>query len=161
MVKMTLTGAKELEAALRALPDRITANVVQRALMKAGEPIAADARARAPVRSGRLRDRITVAKTLSKRQRRGRGKWKGAVEAFIGASPARHAHLVEFGTGPRVSKKTGKSSGEMPAHPFMRPAWEAGKDKLLNDLGELLWAEIERAAKSLARRAKRVRRIGR
>jgi hypothetical protein len=40
----------------------------------------------------------------------------------------------------------------MPARPFMRPAWEAGKMRALGAFGRLLWVEIEKAAKRLARK---------
>jgi len=50
-------------------------------------------------------------------------------------------HMQEFGTvhnGP---------------HPFLRPAWDAEKDKVLAGLKDDLWAEIEKAAKRIARKA--------
>ena len=43
-------------------------------------------------------------------------------ETHIVGAFAPHAHLVEFGTKLRVSKKTGKVSGHMPASPFLGPA---------------------------------------
>lgn len=151
--RMKLEGAKELEAALRELPHRLQKSTIRRALIKAGEPIVADARSRVPVESGRLQRVIQIATRLSRRQRRTRAKGanKGQVDVYIGAAPARYAHLVEFGSGPRRTK-TGKSTGQMPAHPFLRPAWEAGKVKALQDFSRLLWIEIEKSAKRLAKR---------
>ena len=43
---------------------------------------------------------------------------------------APHAHLVEFGTKARTRKKRG-STGTMPAFPFMRPAFESTKERVL------------------------------
>jgi hypothetical protein len=43
----------------------------------------------------------------------------------------------------------------MPAQPFLRPAWDAGKRGVLNEFGRLLWAEIDKAAKRQARKALR------
>jgi HK97 gp10 family phage protein len=148
-----LKGAKELEAALMELPKRIGKAAVRRALLKAGGPIAEDAKARVAVLSGDLKRRIAISTQLSRRQRRSRarGAVKGRVEVFIGTGPARHAHLVEFGTAPRRHKR-GKSIGAAPARPFMRPAWEAGKNRALDVFGRLLWIEIEKAAKRLARK---------
>lgn len=144
-----LAGAKELEVALRALPDSLRKGVVERALVKAGEPIRDDAQARAPFVTGRLRRAINVATKLSRSQRRQRGKSKDVAEAFIGPS---FFPLQEFGTGPRYHK-SGKYVGQAPTQPFLRPAWEAGKDQALATLGELLWQQIEKAAKRLGRRA--------
>ena len=151
-VKMRLEGADELIAALRALPDALTKKVVERALMKAAQPIAADAKSRAPRKTGKLAAKIDVSAKLSKRQRRGRDS-KGLAEAFVGASPARHAALLEFGTGPRRQKKTGRDTGQGPAKPFLRPAWESGKMAALDAIGEALWTEIEKAATHLGRKA--------
>jgi HK97 gp10 family phage protein len=149
-----LHGAKELEAALNALPKRIGKAAVRRALLKAGKPIAADAAARVAVRSGKLKRTIRVSTQLSKRQRRGRarGAVKGRVDVYIGAGPSRHAHLVEFGTAPR-QQRNGKQVGAVAAQPFMRPAWEAGKGRALNSFSKMLWEEIEKAVKRLAKKA--------
>lgn len=43
---------------------------------------------------------------------------------------APHAHLMEYGTDLRVSKKTGKTSGHMPASPFLGPARDAVSARL-------------------------------
>lgn len=149
-----LHGAKELENALRELPKRTGKSAVRRSLKKAAGPIAEDAQSRAPSKSGKLKRRIQVATQLSRRQRRSRakGKVKGQVDVFVGAGPSRHAHLVEFGTGPRRHRKTGKSTGSMPPQPFLRPAWESGHRRALKDFSKLLWVEIEKAAKRLARK---------
>lgn len=56
---------------------------------------------------------------------------------------APHAHLVEFGTGERkqgtssrknrtiIKKWGGRRTGKMPAFPFMRPAFESTKERVL------------------------------
>lgn len=151
--RVRLDGAKELQNALRELPKRVGKAAVKRALLKAGKPIAQQAKALAPIGTGRLKRTIRISTTLSRRQRRTRAKGADATETtvYIGAGPSRHAHLVEFGSGERTTG-TGKSTGAMPAHPFLRPAWDAGKGRALADFGRLLWIEIEKAAKRLARK---------
>lgn len=149
---MKLRGAKELEAALLELPTRIGKGALRRSMLKMLQLVADDAAARVSVKSGRLKAKIAVKAQLSRRQRRGRAKGKGVIEAFVGATPARHAHLVELGTGPR-RQRNGKSVGAMPARPFMRPAWEANKNRLLDEMGAAMWAEIEKAAKRLAKKS--------
>lgn len=154
MFRAELHGAKELEAALRELPKRIAKSTVRRALVKAAKPIADDARSRVPVVSGDLHRVIQVSTTLSRRQRRSRarGAVKGQVDVYIGASPTRYAHLVEFGSGPRRQRSTGRFTGQAQPRPFLRPAWESGHRQALNSFARDLWIEIEKSAKRLARR---------
>jgi len=44
------------------------------------------------------------------------------------------------------------------AQPFMRPAWDAGRDKVLKDFGVQLWKAIARTVKRLARQARKAKR---
>lgn len=150
-MRMELQGAKELEEALRELPKRLAKGAIRRALLKALEPIAEDARARVHRLRGFILRAIGVSTVLSRRQRKQRSTMKGDIEAYVGAAPARHAHLLEFGTGPRQTKD-GKSTGQARAFPFLRPAWESGKAAALALFAKLLWAEIERAATRLRKR---------
>jgi HK97 gp10 family phage protein len=151
-IDMKLDGAKELEAALRALPGTLAKGVLQRALVKAARPMVDDAKSRVRRRTGRLASKINVSTQLSRRQKRGRAREKGLAEAFVGASPARHAHLVELGSGPR-HHKSGKYVGQMPASPFLRPAFEANAQGLIDALGEEIWRELEKSATRLGRKA--------
>lgn len=166
LIRMELHGAKRLEAALRELPKRIGKGALRRALMKAAEPVAEDARQRVAVRTGKVRDSIQVSTKLSKRQRRRMKVNPGDVFAFVGAGPSRRAHLIEFGTGPRQHRKSGvdatgrsrtpgKPTGQVRPEPFMRPAWDANKEQVLDDFANLLWIEIEKAALRIARRQAR------
>lgn len=152
-VRMKLIGAKDLERSLLALPERLQKSTIDRALMRAGMPIAADAASRVNRAGGKpdVADKITVSKTLSRRQRRGTKKEDGTRTVYIGVRPAPHAHLIEFGTGPRYTK-AGAYRGSMPANPFMRPAWDAGWRPALDDIGKIIGEEIERSARRLAKR---------
>lgn len=137
-----IDGLSELHEALRELPDATAKNVLRRVGRKRLQPIVDMAVALAPYKTGRLRSRITVGTRLSKRQRsmyEPEGKYD--ITIFGGAAGARHAHLQEFGT--RHHK----------AQPFLQPAWDAGKDAMLEGLKDDLWAEIEKAAARLARKA--------
>lgn len=154
---LKIEGAKELREALLELPKRIAKDAVRRALRKAADPIAQEAKSLAPVKTGKLRDRIAVSSTLSRRQRRQRRK-QGEVEIFIGAGPSRQAHLIEFGTGPRY-QRNGKYVGQIAPRPFLRPAWEGGKRQALETFSKLLWTEIEAAAKRAARKAAKAQKI--
>lgn len=161
-VKFKVDGFKAIEDALLALPRSTSRGVARRAMTKALEPVAASAKAAAPRgETGNLISGISVGSKLSKRQaREARGEMarlgisRDALVLNVGASNARHAHLVEFGTGPRYHK-SGKYVGQMPPQPFMRPAWDANQQGVLDGLSASLWSEIE---KTLARAAKRAAR---
>lgn len=58
-------------------------------------------------------------------QQDGAGNVVPAADAF---SRAPHSHLVEFGTGPRV-RKSGGSTGVMPANPFFSRAVRSARRK--------------------------------
>lgn len=138
MLRMRVEGLKELERNLHALPRSVTKRVVRHALRKGGEPIIEAARARAPVRTGALRDSIGGSYRLSKRQKRLHRK-ASAEEYFVGAGGkgARHAHLQEFGTvhhGPQ---------------PFLRPAFMAEQGEALRIVADELGKAVMRAAKRL------------
>lgn len=155
-VLMTLHGAAELEAALRELPFRLAKSTLRRALLLAAVPMVDAARANAP--TNRLKARTQLGSQLSRRQRaqagRGqRGPKSGTytVLAYVGQRPSRHAHLLEFGSGPRYNKK-GQYRGVMPITPFLRPAFDSTAPEVLNRFGRILGVEIERAAVRLRKR---------
>jgi len=76
------------------------------------------------------------------------------------ADGAPHGHLVEFGTGPRQTK-AGRSTGAMPAQPFMRPAWMQDQRKLLERLQRETWSELEKSIVRARRKAERAALSGR
>lgn len=154
-LKMELYGAKELEASLRDLPKSIGKKTVERAAFAALEPVAEDARGRVRKRSGLLARLISVSKHLSRRQKRAaRGSNRGMVSVYVGAAPAKRAHLTEFGTGPR-QHKSGKSTGQARPFPFLRPAWEQNKDRVLEIFKRMLGVEIEKSAERIRRKQMR------
>jgi HK97 gp10 family phage protein len=142
-------GLADLQRALKELPKATGKNALRRALLKAAEPIAEDAAKAAPddpaTAGFDLHTSVVSGTKLSRRQRRQHRK-QGEVEAFVGAGPLPQAHLNEFG-----------SSHQRP-QPFMRPAWEANKEKAVKSIADDLAGEIEKARKRLARKAARVAR---
>lgn len=174
-VQMRLVGARELDRNLRTLPKRLARNTLLRALTKAAQPIADDARSRAEAikATGKNASKIEVSNKLSRRQRAGaRRKLPGEVIVYIGVRPSPVAHLIEFGTGPRYTtgggdarrgrgKKAARGGGggayrgQMKPQPFMRPAWDTKHRAALDEFGRILGQEIEATAKRLARREAR------
>lgn len=152
---MKIAGFKELDALLQAIPRQLAGQGVTAGLRKALQPVAAAARSYAP---GGLDRRIRIAPTIKAGQApQSLAKpGKGRRVMYVGAT-APHAHLVEFGTGPRYHK-SGKFVGIMTPDPFLRPAWDANKDEVLATLSKTIREEI---AKAVARRAARALAAGR
>jgi len=142
MLEIKLKGSKELERTIKKLSRCLDLNEVEKVFLKGAKVIAEDARSRAPKGpTGNLKKAI-VAKTL---QRIGKEPAPAIVAVDYRKGP--HAHLVEFGTGPRYQKKTGRYVGQMPAKPFFRPAWDRNKDRVLNKIADELEKKVERAMK--------------
>ena len=162
-VTVKTEGFKELEAALMEFPRATAKNVARRALMRAGEPIAKRARELVPVDTGGLRDSIVVSTKLANKpgagafaaamrggatkaeagaaMRAAAGDGRSSVEMHIGAGQLPHAHLIEFG-----------SVNNSP-QPYLRPAWDEGKQKVLDDIRKFMGEEIAKAAQRAARKA--------
>jgi hypothetical protein len=157
LISIEIPGAEALEAALRELGEAVEIRkTLSKALMEAAEPMAKAARAGAPRgATGRLYESIDVAKTLSRRQRQQANRYAADnptnATVYVGAKPIGPSILLEFGTTAR-HWKSGKSTGSVPARPFMRPAFESEKMGALDLLGKLIWIQIEKAAARIARK---------
>lgn len=135
-------GLKEIQAALHKLPKATAKNIMRRILRGRAKPIADMAQQLAPVDTGYLKQTVAVSSKLARSVRRKRQKLsENSVEIFIGPSAAPRAHMQEFGTF------------KEPPQPYMRPAWDKYQDTILEDIGKDLWAEIEKAAGRIARKA--------
>jgi HK97 gp10 family phage protein len=157
-----MSGLRELKAALEELPKSTARRVQERVLLKRAQPVVTTAKAKAPVQFGDLRDSIqattrrpkghktpaarafaqTRAMGGSTAQARAASKAAGPafVEVFIGPGRMPQASLQEFGTS------------HHPPHPYMRPAWDENKGKVLDGIGKDLWDEINKSAARIAKR---------
>ena len=161
LISLDFKGWRELEKNLLDLGnDRTIRATMKRAMLEAAEPMARDARSRAPRgATGNLVESIDVGVKLSRRQAAEKGSSPGkagnTVEVFVGPGKGGRAGvLFEFGTGPRRTK-SGANRGSVQARPFMRPAWEANKHQVLRDFGVQLGREIESSARRIARKRAR------
>lgn len=162
-------GLRELDRALGELPKATGRNVLKRALMKAGGPMAEHARRLAPFDEGDLRKSIAVSPKLGTKAgtsefaaamqaglgkdaavramrdaRRAAAGSQSFAEVYVGAGRNPQAHLQEFGTVHHA------------AQPFLRPAFESEKRGALVIFKVELEQEIAKAAKRLARKAARL-----
>lgn len=150
---MTLAGVEELKENLRLLPERMRKPVIKRAMITLAKPMASSARNGVPQdRSApHTKDKILVSGNLSRRQYKeakagmSGTDWKNTIQIYVGVGPSRKAHLIEFGTKPRYTK-SGHFTGSMPAHPFMKMAFDSNASGFLTKLGPVLGDEIEKTA---------------
>jgi HK97 gp10 family phage protein len=151
--RLELKGAKDIEKALLALAGTTAKRTARRAMASSLEPVLQAAQALAPVGpTGNLRKGVAINHKLNKNQAREAGRdTKDVTHVYVGSSSP-HAHLVEFGTGPRQHKKTGKFVGAMPPNAWMRPAWDSNAGAVLNELRGRLWEEIEATIARVAKR---------
>lgn len=144
---VTVEGLAETAEALDEFSKATSANILRRVLIAAGEPIAAEARALAPVKTGALEISISVVPAQpSKMTRTGRGNYdkQSQVEVLVEAGPVVQSITQEFGTSVN------------PAHPFMRPAWASQRLNALKIVADQLGAEIEKARARAARKVARI-----
>jgi len=158
MTTARLEGMTDLKAAFDGLSKATTKNVVRRAMIRALTPMERQAEALAPVGfTGELRRSIEVSAKLSGRQ-------KAQHAADIGAKTVQTAEgwrstpqtVVFMFMGPSSSSKSivqEFGSIYQSPQPYMRPAWDGGSMKMLDSIKDDLWAELEKAAARLARKA--------
>jgi len=147
-----VTGLRELEAALKSLPDRIALNVLRGAVAAGAAVVRKEARDLAPKSEGpqpeghvpgtlkraiyqkQIRERSSLLQqTFFVGVRRGRSaksSAKGVIDAW-------YAHFVEFGTS------------KMSARPFMRPAFEGKKRSAVDAIRAYLLSRIPDEIKKL------------
>lgn len=141
-MKVKIEGLRELDRALGELKVTTARNIGRRSLKQVLEPMAEKARQGvANDRTGELRASIGVTSGRP----RGRGyKRQDRIEVHMGPGQQPQAIQEEFGNrrqGPR---------------PFMRQAWEQGKDAALQSVAGILAEEIARAAQRAGRKAARL-----
>lgn len=149
-----VSGDKELAEAFEQLPKAVGNQVLRTAARKALKPVEDVAKSMVETDEGELRDSITISTRLSNRQRRMFGR-RGDVVVHAGPSHPKGAHgvLVEFGSGPRYQKSTGRYVGVMPAKPFMRPAWDQNRHRVLEIMRTEIWDVLLKAVRRLRKRA--------
>lgn len=139
-IDMELKGIDEILDSLNELPKAASVAVMRKAAVKALAPFVAVAQDLAPRKSGNLSDSVEVTTKIKKSQRTRRD-----AEVTVYAGPAgkqgAHGHLIEFGTS------------KMPAHPFVRPAWERTKELVVENFNREIWDALLKSIRSIRKRA--------
>lgn len=173
MFEVKIEGLREVDAALSALPLAVQKRTMTTALMRAGEVIAREARRMAPVDEGFLRESINVTDKRPDHLNVGGQAYALAMqEGFTSGEAgqvARAANRAVRGTnfqaevwvGPskRAASAWPQELGTInhPAHPFLRPAFDATRARVAETLAFELFDLVQRAA---ARHAARTTKAG-
>lgn len=139
-IKISVTGAKEIDAVLKGMPLELSHKVLGQAHADASKPLVDRAKLLAPEGAngnlvdsiGSERENIKTANTIGQVNvgpRRGR-RYKGQA-----------AHLVEYGTKQRYNRK-GAYRGIMSRKPFMKPAFESTKAEIQNRIATSLGKKL-------------------
>lgn len=144
--RVQVKGLRELGAAMRALGDDMALKIARAATSAAAQPVKkkaiANVIASPSVDSGSLKSSVIVKRLGKKESKltsehivtvRGRGKKK---KDGTRQTEAPHGSKVEFGTV------------NMPAEPFLRPAFESEKGNALQAIQNTLRRRIDRANKA-------------
>jgi len=168
-VTTRVTGARDAEAAVRELTDKIGRGAMRDSMTKAARMMTAAVKRNAPVgETGLLKKSIKQKVVTNTRKQMvtayvgPSNKVTGQVDRFGNGNittvrPAKYAHLVEYGTAARGSygRKGETSSPGLPPRPFMRPAYESTKAATHSKYKDELGPAIERIASKI--RTRRVR----
>lgn len=143
-------GFKELDAALGELPKATGKNVLKRVAIKAMARMEQGMSARAPREEGTLAESMRTQAVKATRQRgQVRFDAKSSVEVITGPAPEgrmdrANAGFQEFGTV------------KMGANSYARPTADSENENVVDDVRDMLGAEIDKAAARIARKAARV-----
>jgi hypothetical protein len=168
-------GVKELENLFRRMPLDFKDSIYKEAHRKALKPTAADAIGRVPVQNAAerayktrydkggvrtvpLQDSIKIVKGGSPQKT---GEIGLVRVGALRRRPYRafHAPLVEFGSkgirkaGGWYAKLGFKTQRPMPRKAFMRPAWDATKDKVLNSIAGFVTQRVNARIRKEVRRS--------
>lgn len=184
-------GLDDVRAKLKELPSRLGKNAIRRALYAAAQVVRDKAKQKAPVRTGALQKSIIATSRKSRRSQEGEyiatvaidkrafklsdkgkltpvgrkmQKWRGLLYVRGEIYPRNYAHLVEFGTKPRLliprqrrkrdSYKGPKNHPGSIAKPFMRPALDEGFAPAVKRFTEVARRETEKELAKIAKEKK-------
>ena len=147
--ELSVEGFRDIERALAQLPASTAKGVARRAMRKELQPVKDTAEAFWPGANEAFR----VTSALKSSQRPAVRESRSVTNMFVGSFEP-HAHLVEFGTGPRYNK-AGAYRGSVAPQPVLQPAWDIHKRQILAGLGARMWDEITKTIERRARRAAR------
>lgn len=149
--------ARGIEQALKEFPERLQRDIVNSVAARGAQVVKKHAKrnikANGSIDSGTLYDSVRTAKVK---------KRHGVYRVFTDKG-APHAHLVEYGTGPRKFTEPRKiqigntwvtieSTGSMPAKPFFRPALDENQIEVLKEMKKRAAKRMAKVSEQMSRR---------
>ena len=150
-----IKGFKELDAELKLLPLKMQGIIIPRVIRAGANIVLADARAKAPVRgdednlwpakdrpAGFLKSKDGIAVNPAY------GRWKkiARVTDIVGITKeAFYGRFIEFGwdwTFPPGKKKGGRVKKHIRRQPFLRPALDRNKSKIISAMRKKFGSQI-------------------
>lgn len=150
-VKITLTGVKEIDAVLKAMPLELSDKTMASAGIAAAKPLVSKAKQLAPKgKTHNVENSIGAYRSSFKAVTSGR---RQVGEVSAGPRRGRYngfaAHLNEYGTVTRYAKKRNgrpmskpANRGKMTAKPFMKPAFDQTRPLILGTYNTILAKRI-------------------
>ena len=120
---VNVTGLQEVRDLFDTLM-REAPEAYKHELQKAGDVIENSAKSKVNSVTGNLKSSFRTKEMFTEKKQK--------VSVMAGGAKAPHAHLVEYGHRQVTSK--GEVVGDVPAHPFLRPAFEEHKEALVKSL---------------------------
>lgn len=153
-----IKASKDVQKMLTELPPKVVKAHMRKALTKAARVIQAEAKLRAPVRTGQLKKQIKI------RAGKTRSKWAASMKVQIVGTrsssitsfgrrstnveaddDAFYGTMVESGTVERVQKSTGRNVGRVTGRFFLKGAFDdrkrAAEDIIAESLAEAVMSE--------------------
>lgn len=138
MLTVKFQGARELEKAMMELKTATAKRVARKVLKNALEPVRDRAEALAPEAEGDLAASISISSKARRRRQQ-----QGRVEVYVGVPTSQG----------QVGSNQEYGNINHAAQPFMRPAWQPLRFKVLDDVGTNMMIEVKKSAARARKRA--------
>ncbi len=140
-IEIDVQGLEEVRRKVASVLSTLDGRDVEEVLLGGAKIVQAAVKARAPRRKGE------IIRAVKARKGRKRGRLFSIAFCAMDRKIAPHAHLAEYGTGPRYQKRPRKYVGEMPAKPYFWPGVEASKGEVARHVNAGIMRLLGRAAK--------------
>lgn len=144
MAKGSVTGDKEIIANMRRIRTAIGGRAMDEDCLESLEPMRQDTEdnARRHRQTGYTPPGGHLDENVVKRKTESRGSLKREYWISFRRRGKKLAHLLEYGTAPHYQPKRRIMHPGARAFPFFRPAFEANKDAVAEDIGNAVWRRI-------------------
>jgi len=138
-----ITGEEEVARALHDAANRLSGQQMEAALVSGAQILVNGAKQRAPVLTGTLRRSIHILAQSSHEVSVGTNLVYAAMQEFGGDVVPVNGTYLRFEIGGEVIFTRGPV--HIPAHPYMRPTFEADRDKAVREVAGAVRALIAAA----------------